>query len=159
MRFVAIAILASLVSCTDGNPMSDWTQSEESIVVRTDFTDDATWAQVKAAIVQPDPKEGFEAIVEFEDDTKNDGMAVNRLLELFPEGSNHTFIFLVDNKTISDADHPVLCVDLIDEPGRTFRVIPSQMWCVENNLAIANMDFEEFANNTDDDGVFRGFRE
>jgi hypothetical protein len=28
---------------------------------------------------------------------------------------------------------------------------------IQNNLSIANMDFEEFANSVDDDGVFRGF--
>jgi Domain of unknown function (DUF6924) len=33
------------------------------------------------------------------------------------------------------------------------------MWSVENNLSIANMDFEDFADATDDDGIFRGFRE
>jgi hypothetical protein len=31
------------------------------------------------------------------------------------------------------------------------------MWGIENNLSIANMDFEEFAENVDDDGIFRGF--
>jgi hypothetical protein len=36
-------------------------------------------------------------------------------------------------------------------------VIPAELWSVEINLAIANMDFEEFAENTDADGVLRGF--
>jgi hypothetical protein len=31
------------------------------------------------------------------------------------------------------------------------------MWSVENNLALSNMDFEEFATAVDGDGVFRGF--
>ena len=48
---------------------------------------------------------------------------------------------------------------MYDEPGRTFRVIPSEMWSVENNLSIANMDFAEFADAVDEDGVFRGFPE
>jgi hypothetical protein len=48
---------------------------------------------------------------------------------------------------------------LYEEPGRTFRVIPSEMWSVENNLSVANMDFYEFADNVDLDGVFRGFPE
>jgi hypothetical protein len=33
------------------------------------------------------------------------------------------------------------------------------MWGVENNLSLANMDFSEFANHTDPDGVFLGFPE
>ena len=48
-------------------------------------------------------------------------------------------------------------MDLLGEPGRTFRVIPSEIWGVENNLSIANMGFEEFADAVDSDGVFRGF--
>jgi hypothetical protein len=55
-------------------------------------------------------------------------------------------------------EHPVAVVDLWHRPGRTFRVIPSQMWSIENNLSISNMDFFEFADAVDDDGIFRGFR-
>jgi hypothetical protein len=33
------------------------------------------------------------------------------------------------------------------------------MWGIENNLSIANMDFEAFAENADPDGIFRGFPE
>jgi hypothetical protein len=29
---------------------------------------------------------------------------------------------------------------------------------VENNLSIGNMDFDEFANAVDKDGIFRGFQ-
>jgi hypothetical protein len=42
--------------------------------------------------------------------------------------------------------------------GRTpFRCIPSELWSVDNNLNIANMDWEDFAGSTGEDGVFRGF--
>jgi hypothetical protein len=47
-------------------------------------------------------------------------------------------------------------VDLFDEPGRTFRVIPSEMWGIENNLSTSNMGFDEFAVLADKDGIFRG---
>jgi hypothetical protein len=46
---------------------------------------------------------------------------------------------------------------VIEGPGRTFRVIPSEAWGVENNLSISNMGFAEFADAVDDRGVFRGF--
>jgi hypothetical protein len=48
-------------------------------------------------------------------------------------------------------------IDALDEPGRTFRVVPSELWAVENNLSLSNMDFEEFAEAVDGDGVFRAF--
>ena len=41
--------------------------------------------------------------------------------------------------------------------GATFRVVPSEMWSVQNNLTISNMDWEEFTDNVDTDGIFRGF--
>ena len=53
---------------------------------------------------------------------------------------------------------PILVVDLRRERGRGFRAIPSTIQSIENNLSIANMDFFEFANAVDEDGVFRGFR-
>lgn len=69
----------------------------------------------------------------------------------------HRFVFLVDNVTISDPETPLVALDLLHEPGRWFRVVPAEMWSVENNLSIANMDFFEFAEAADPDGVFRGF--
>jgi hypothetical protein len=35
--------------------------------------------------------------------------------------------------------------------------VPRQVQAIENNLSIANMDFFEFADSADADGVFRGF--
>ena len=34
-------------------------------------------------------------------------------------------------------------------PDRTFRVVASEMWSVENNLSIANMGLEEFVGAAD----------
>jgi hypothetical protein len=36
-------------------------------------------------------------------------------------------------------------------------VIAPQLWAVENNLNLSNLDWEDFADAVDDDGVFRGF--
>ena len=65
---------------------------------------------------------------------------------------------VADRKTISDPDHRLLIIDRFTEPGREFRAVPSQIQSIENNLSIANMDFTEFADSADDDGVFRGFQ-
>lgn len=139
--------------------MADLPQSDDSLVIRTDFTDDEVWAAVKSLIARPTPIDGFQAYVEFVDDRQHDGLSVEGLLTQIPEGSNRIFTFLIDAKTIADPEHPVFVVDLFHERGRTFRVIPSEMWNVENNLSLANMDWEDFADNTDEDGVFRGFPE
>jgi len=44
-----------------------------------------------------------------------------------------------------------------DESGRTFRSIPRQAEAIVINLCLANMDFAEFADKAQADGVFRGF--
>jgi hypothetical protein len=66
-------------------------------------------------------------------------------------------LFLADTTTMTDADHRLLTLDPYAEPGRTFRLPPRWYADVSDNLAIANMDFAEFADATDGSGTFRGF--
>ena len=130
---------------------------DSSLVLRTAFSDDTTWSDVRSAIVTPVGDLDLLPLVEFVDDRQYDGLSIEGLLKLVPDGSAHTLVFLVDHETLTHPDHPVLVVDLFEQSGRSFRVIPSWMWAVENNLSIANMDWEDFADYTDEDGVFRGF--
>ncbi|WP_376771528.1 DUF6924 domain-containing protein [Actinomadura alba] len=37
------------------------------------------------------------------------------------------------------------------------RVIATEFWSIENNLSLSNMDFHEFADAVDEEGIFRGF--
>jgi hypothetical protein len=75
-----------------------------------------------------------------------------------PEGDQRPFFLLiVDDVTVRELEHPILVVDLWSEPGREFRAVPSAVQWIENNLSIANMDFAEFADAVDKDGIFRGF--
>ncbi|HEU4811705.1 MAG TPA: hypothetical protein VFT00_06170, partial [Nocardioides sp.] len=41
--------------------------------------------------------------------------------------------------------------------GRTFRAVVPEISSIEANLSISNMNFHEFADGADPDGVFRGF--
>jgi len=129
----------------------------EAIVLRTDFSDDAAWGVVCAAILAPSPGDGFLANVTFAEDRSFAAAAVAELIAAAAAGMYRTFMFVVDGVTIREPEHPVLVIDLADEPGRTFRVIPSEMWSVENNLSLANMDFEDFSEAVDAGGVYRGF--
>lgn len=125
-----------------------------SIVLRTDFSDEAAWRSIVAAIEAPAE---FRAMVRFVSDPANGGMTPDRIVP-FARKAEQTFIFVVDRLTMMTPERPILVVDAHDQPGRSFRVVPALMWSVENNLAIANMDFEEFATAVGADGVFRGFR-
>ena len=135
---------------------------ENPLLLRTDFADDAAWAAVCEA-VQAKSEQGFQAQVECVSDPAFDGLTVDQLMTLITEPADDDwgFVFLVDRLTLTHLESLVLVVDLDEheQPGRTFRVIPAEMWAVENNLSIANMDFEDFADAVDEDGVFRGFPE
>jgi hypothetical protein len=131
-------------------------ETTNSLVLRTDFSDDAAWNAVCAAIQEPS-EDGFTAVVDCISDAAYADLPVEQLVALSPKGSGRGFAFIVDRRTLTDPERPILVVDLYAKPGRTFRVIPREMWGVENNLSLANMDFHEFAEDTDEDGVFRGF--
>jgi hypothetical protein len=139
--------------------MNAFLESNESLVVRTDFSDDNAWYALCAAIQQPAGMFQFTANVDFISDPNNMGLSPEQLRSTIPYGYPHSFFFIADQIALRHPDHPILVVDLGDMPGRTFRVIPSEMWNVENNLSISNIDFVDFVNAVDKNGVFQGFPE
>lgn len=136
--------------------MLTWPGTGNPVLLRTDFSDDAAWVALCKAARAPS-EEGFQANIDCVSDRSFDGLAVEQVVALAGNGSGHPLAFVADRLTVTDPEQPVLVVDLAHESGRTFRVIPSQMWAVENNLSLANMEYAEFADNADPDGVFRGF--
>lgn len=132
-------------------------EDDYSLVIRTDFSDDAAWEHVCKLIQEPQTQDNFQAYVECISDKACVGLTPEKVASVLPRGSHRTFAFLVDTVAIQNREHPVLVVDLAEDPGRSFRVIPSEAWGVQNNLALANMGFDEFAESVDADGVFRGF--
>ncbi|HUR95172.1 MAG TPA: hypothetical protein VMY76_11345 [Gemmatimonadales bacterium] len=135
--------------------MKPLSAGRDAPVIRTDFSDQAAWQQLREEIGRP--VDGFFAYVEFVDDPEYRGLDPAGLLALFPPGHHQGFAFIADGMTMTRPDHPLLVVDLRHAPGREFRAVPSAVQSIENNLSIANMDFEEFAGAVGDDGVFRGF--
>ena len=135
--------------------MKDLPDSENALVVRTDFSDKAAWARICREIEAPVGE--FRAYVSFVSDPEFAGLDAATLTSLGQRNPDWACLFVVDGVTLADPEYPILVLDLADEPERPFRVIPREMWSVENNLSIANMDFAEFADGADADGVFRGF--
>ena len=131
-------------------------KTNNPLVLRTDFSSPSAWARICEEIQEP--VDGFLAYVEFVDDKAYQEIGKEELLQFVPKNYEHSIIIVVDHNTVSQPGFPLQVIDLYDEPGREFRTIPSQVQAIENNLSIANMDFEEFAEAVDDDdGVFRGF--
>ncbi|MBB4634277.1 DUF6924 domain-containing protein [Longimicrobium terrae] len=135
--------------------MKNLPQTDDSLVVRTDFSNAAAWDAIRSAIDEPAGE--FKAYVEWISDPGYDGLTPEQLRPFAPAGSGINYLFIVDQITITHPEHPVLVLDLSAEPGRTFRVVPSALADVENNLSIANMEFADFADSVEPDGIFRGF--
>jgi hypothetical protein len=127
-------------------------------VVRTDFSDPATWERIREEIVSR-TEDGFSANVEFVEDRAFEGLDEQAILDgaRGPTASRHPVVFVADTRTITDADHPLLVLDLSDQPDQPFRATPRAVQSIENNLSIANMDYAEFRDAVDPHGIFRGF--
>jgi hypothetical protein len=122
-----------------------------SLVLRVDFSDDERWDALvdtldEAATCVSDP--AFDGV------TIDDLVAADRAA---PDDDRLYDMFVADSLTLSDDEQPLLAVDLDTEPGRTFRVPAEFFTDVSANFAIANIDFADFADETDDTGTFRGF--
>jgi hypothetical protein len=127
-----------------------------SLVLRTDFSDDAAWDELRAVL----RSEGAHRSATYVSDPAYAGATIQALVEAdaaADEDDRLTYLFLADDIAINDDDHLLLAVDLAEEPGRTFRVQPAAFTDVSANLAIANMDFADFADAAEDSGTFRGF--
>lgn len=129
-----------------------------SLVLRTDFSDERAWDAVRAAL----DAAGDHSLATYVSDRRFSVVDVRALAEeeaVAEEDDQIIYVFLADATTMEDPAHPLLAVDLADEPGRTFRVPARWFPDVSANLSIANMDFAEFADAADESGTYRGFDE
>ncbi len=129
------------------------------LVIRTEFGHEREWKKIRGMVHAPVqvPGNEFYAHVEFLDDITFRGLSKDALVALVPQNYSHAVLFVVDGTTVGQPEFPILVVDLHAEKGRSFRAIPTAIQSIENNISIANMDFFEFANAVERDGVFRGF--
>jgi hypothetical protein len=133
-------------------------ESDMSLLVLTHFASKDAWQRVLAAAEEED-EDGFQARVDPVDDPAFDGASWQTVKAAMPVGDRSAAVlFIADRVTLTSPGFPILAVRLRDSSGApTFRCIASELWCVENNLNLANMDWHEFAGAVDDEGVFRGF--
>jgi hypothetical protein len=131
---------------------------DASLLVRTDYSDDAAWGTLCITVQQPSTGDGFVASFAMVSDARLAGLSPDAIGALVFQDLRHTVVFIADHRTLFDPEHPVLCVTTSESPLAAFRVIPSEIWGPENNLRLCNMDFAEFASAVEADGVFRGFR-
>lgn len=137
-------------------PMPSLPRTSDSLLVRTDFTDQSLWARTQAAVAKENA-DGFRAYVHVVDEPELDRREWQELRRLALLHEDHAAVlFVVDDLAIT-GEHPILVVDLSDELRPPFRCIARELWSVDNNLNLANMDWDEFAGHLQGDGVHRGF--
>ena len=125
-------------------------------MLRTDFSDEACWRSICAEVLA-ETTDGFRAYVDVVEDRAFDGFGTDDVLATVGDDYRWGYLVVGDRVTMTQAEHPFLVLDLLDERGRSFRALPREIQAIENNLSIANMDFSEFADSAGSDGVFRGF--
>lgn len=132
--------------------MAEIPNAGDTPLIRTDFSNETAWKDLLRA-ARTRSSHGFQANLQVINDAHFDGASAEQIGSA-ARGTDHAVVFIADEVTMGHEDLPVLCLDT-SAPEQTFRVIPSELWSVENNLSLANMDFEEFAGAAE--GVFRGF--
>jgi hypothetical protein len=132
-------------------------------VVRTDFSNDDVWAQLKADLAGPaDDGSGYEPLLDYLERRDLSGLTAAafeaEIPRLYPTSYEFPFMIVVDEVAVNTPDHPVLLIDLNErDTTPSFRALPREIASIEANLSLANMDFFEFRNSADESGVFRGF--
>jgi hypothetical protein len=129
--------------------------TEKSFALRTDFSDDQAWHDLLATFQKPDDEPGPD--LDFISDPDFAGVTPDKVRALLPEHSDHSYAFVIDRRTLTDSDHPVVVVDLAGKKHKTFLAAAASLAEVDDNLSLGNMDFDEFARAVRADGLFRGF--
>jgi hypothetical protein len=136
-------------------------EGDGALVVRTDFSNQRAWDEL-CELIRKHVPEGLLADVRVVDDRDYDGVTVRELLGLVPDDAGYAYMAVADELTSASTERPqdrnLLIIDLDDdEPGGAFRAIASELASIDANLSLANMDFSDYAEAVDEDGVYRGF--
>lgn len=140
--------------------MKSLPQNEDTLLIRTDFSDEEAWQALRAVVTTPGEEDGFLASLHIVDDPAYRDLTTEQVVALAP--AEDDLLVLADRKALSGPEMPLLAV-LRGEDGAAergfdeLRVIASELWSIENNISLANMEWEEFVDAADEDGVFRGF--
>jgi hypothetical protein len=149
----------------------------DALVIRTDYGSEAAWHAVLTELAQPWGDDGeFEAGIHVVDDPVWAGATPGEVLSAVRRDEGPSVVFLADAVTMR-SEHPALLAldvgaeeedldpvyyqELIDAPPpREFRTAPAGVHDIHANLSIANMDFEEYAEEASahPDGLYRSFR-
>ncbi|MFE6710643.1 DUF6924 domain-containing protein [Streptomyces sp. NPDC057695] len=144
-------------------PEADGRDMFDALVIRTDFSDDASWTAVVGELRRPwGPDSEFPARVQMVDAPAWSGATADEVLAAVGEDEYLSVVFVADRHAMQsptrallalstvwedegDLD-PVYYQDLIESPEpREFRATPTAVHAVHANVSLGNMGFAEFA--------------
>ncbi|GAB3209525.1 DUF6924 domain-containing protein [Marinactinospora thermotolerans] len=132
-------------------PLPLLTPDKDGLLVRTDFSDDAAWTSFLSAVRHPaehdDVIDDFGHYIDIVDDPAFEGATPEQVMASV---HHHTDQSSLDTVVIADADamrgpdHCALIVPLLDRIGWNFRLVPEEVGSLVVNLALSNMDIEDY---------------
>jgi hypothetical protein len=129
---------------------------DAALLIRTEFNDDALWLAVVDAATRKNP-DGFAANLAVVDDAAWAGASAQDVFAAHAGDKVRVVAFIFDAAAALDKERrALLCVNLAGKKVRTLRVLPTEVWSVENNLTLGNMEWRDFASALKD-GTFEGF--
>ena len=135
-------------------------KGDSALLIRADFTSDASdalWQAIVDAATRETP-DGFAANLAVVDDPYWSGASAEAIFAWHARDKVRVVAFVFDAAAASDKEQrALLCIDLASKKKlRTIRVLPKEVWSVENNLSLGNMEWRDFASALQG-GVFVGF--
>ncbi|GAB3460161.1 hypothetical protein GCM10027570_44750 [Streptomonospora sediminis] len=122
-------------------------QTDYSPLLRTDFTDDEAWQ----ALLEGIGRDWMTLLA----DRSHQGLSVPELVELVPQGSRYPVLVVADSLAFSSDERSLLLVDVDEDPGRTFRVVPGAISSVVGDLAIQNQSFDDYLDAVGGSGAYQ----
>lgn len=125
------------------------------LVVRTDFSSDEQWRELKVSMI-PTPAYDCDTFLLFIDDDVFDNMPIEQVRQVALEKTTkYIVIFIVDAVAINHPEHPIVVLNIYDKPSQLFRAVPPLICDLASNFHIANLDYEDFEDVIDADGILR----
>ncbi|MDX2708807.1 hypothetical protein PV350_39055 [Streptomyces sp. PA03-6a] len=141
--------------------MKSLPQTDDTLLIRTDFSDQTAWQALHTAITTPN-EDGFLPNVHVVDDPAYSDLTTEQVISLVP--AVDSLLIVADKTTLTTPDMPLLAVltyeeddDEAEQDHDELRVIAAELWSIESNISLGNMDWEEFVDAAGDDGIFRSF--
>ncbi|MFF5049764.1 DUF6924 domain-containing protein [[Kitasatospora] papulosa] len=145
--------------------MKNLADTDETLLIRTDHSDQAAWQALLTAVTTPN-KNGFLANVHVVDDVAYSDLTTEQAVSV--ARARGDLLIVADTTALTGPEMPLLAVlpfhededddydEDEDEDEETkqehgeLRVIAAELWSIENNISLANMDWEDFVNAADE---------